>query len=325
VAFVEILLFVIQKAMSRRQSLLHIALAVLVTLASPAAQAARGLDLTRQYLAAYDRNCALRSADARVLRRHNVLFVPGYLAGRNPAYFAEQIDWLHSIDVQTTKVAIRAGQSIAINGSIIAATIRNSTKPVILITHSKGSVDALEALRTEPALQAKVRAWVSLQGVFFGSPLADILLDGTLLNPVISDTILGFLGGTRQSAEDLTTKAALAYYRKHRTAISTVLRKVRSIAFASNLDGAEAARVKSLLEIPHELMRHEGIPNDGLVPVDSAVLPGMDFVKVSGVDHIAPVMPALQDFDRIGMTKTLLSLVLRAPNTVPFRNSVCRN
>lgn len=311
--------------MSCKQSLLQIVLVVLVTVASAAAQAARGLDLTRQYLAAYDHNCNLPSADARVLHRHNVLFVPGYLAGRNPAYFAEQIDWLHSIDVQSTKVAIRAGQSIAINGSIIAAAIRNSTKPVILITHSKGSVDALEALRTAPALQARVRAWISLQGAFFGSPVANILLDGTLLNPVISDTILGFLGGTRQSAEDLTTNTALAYYRKHRIGISTVVRKVRSIAFASDLDGMGAARTNTLLEIPHELMRREGIPNDGLVPVDSAVLPGMDFVKVSGVDHIAPVMPALQHFDRIRMTKILLSLVLRAPNTVAFRNSVCRN
>jgi len=252
------------------------------------------------------------------------LFVPGYLTGRNPAYFADQIDWLHSIDVESTKVAIRAGQSIAINGSIIAAAIRNSTKPVILITHSKGSVDALEALRTKPALQAKVRAWISLQGVFFGSPVADILLDGTLLNPVISDTILGFLGGTRQSAEDLTTNTALAYYRRHRIEISTVVRNVRSIAFASDLDGMGAARINTLLEIPHELMRRVGIPNDGLVPVDSAVLPGMDFVKVSGVDHIAPVMPALQRFNRVRMTKILLSLVLRAPNATPFRDSVCR-
>jgi len=304
--------------------LLPVALVVLVTAASAAAHAQRGLDLTRQYLAAYDHNCALRSADARVLRRHKVLFVPGYLAGRNPAYFAEQIDWLRSIDVESTKVAIRAGQSIAINGSIIAAAIRNSTKPVVLVTHSKGSVDALEALRTEPALQSRVRAWVSLQGVFFGSPVADILLDGTLLSPVISDTILGFLGGTRQSAEDLTTNTALAYYRKHRIGISKVVRKVRSIAFASDLDGMGAARINTLLEIPHELMRREGIPNDGLVPVDSAVLPGMDFVKVSGVDHIAPVMPALRHFDRVRMTKILLSLVLRAPNATPSPNSVCR-
>lgn len=311
--------------MSCKQSLLQIVLVVLMTVASAAAQAARGLDLTRPYLAAYDHNCTLRSADAKILRRHNVLFVPGYLAGRNPVYFAEQMDWLRSLDVESKKVAIRAGRSIAINGSIIAAAIRNSRKPVILITHSKGSVDALEALRTEPVLQAKVRAWVSLQGVFFGSPVADILLDGTLVDPVISSTILGFLGGTRKSAEDLTTRTALAYYRKHPAGISLVVRRVPAIAFSSTLDGAHGPGTTSLFEIPYELMRSKGMPNDGLVPLDSAVLPGMDFVKVSGVDHIAPVMPTLQRFDRVAMTKALLSLVLRAPNGAPLRNSPCSN
>ncbi len=60
-------------------------------------------------------------------------------------------------------------------------------------------------------------------------------------------------------------------------------------------------------------MSRQGIRSDGLVPTEAAVLPGMDFVKVSHVDHIAPVMPALERFDRVRMTQALLLLALRAP------------
>lgn len=307
------------------RSLLQIALIALATVASDVAQAGRGIDLTREYLDAYDRDCALGSADVRVLRGHKVLFVPGYLVGGQPAYFAEQLDWLRSMEIESEKVAIRAGQSIAVNGPIVAAAIRNATKPVILVTHSKGSVDALEALRAEAALRTKVDGWISLQGVFFGSPVADTLLDGTRVSPIISDMILGFLGGTRESAEGLTTRTALAYYRKHETAIALVVGKVPAIAFVSDVARVQGTRTNTLLEIPYDLMRREGILNDGLVPVDSAVLPGMDFVKVSGVDHVAPVMPTLQRFDRVRMTKALLSLMLRAPKGAPPRNLGCND
>jgi len=304
-------------------SLLQVVLIALAAVASDVAQAERGLDRTREYLDAYHRDCALGTADVRALRRYKVLFVPGYLVGGQPAYFAEQLDWLRSMEVESEKVAIKAGQSIATNGPIVAAAIRKSTKPVILITHSKGSVDALEALRVEAALRTKVRAWISLQGVFFGSPVADTLLDGTVVSPIISDMILGFLGGTRESAESLTTRTALAYYRKHDAAISLLVRKVPAIAFVSDLDRVQGARTNTLLEIPYDLMRREGILNDGLVPVDSAVLPGMDFVKVIGVDHIAPVMPTLRRFDRVRMTEALLSLMLRPPKGAPPHKSTC--
>jgi hypothetical protein len=38
----------------------------------------------------------------------------------------------------------------------------------------------------------------------------------------------------------------------------------------------------------------------------------MDYVEVTGVDHVAPVMPALEPFDRVRMTKALL-LAMRGP------------
>jgi hypothetical protein len=297
--------------MCRTRSLFRALVAALALLAATGeARAAGGVDLTNEFLGAYRNDCAIGPAHREMLRRHKVLLVPGYFGNLNPGYFGTQLRWLASIGVEHEKVAVRPGQSVAINAPIVSAAIRDSAKPVVIITHSKGSVDTLEALLAEAELRKKVKGWISLQGAFFGTPVADMLLDGSLLDPVVSSFVLEFFGGTKVAAEGLTTRASRAYYRERVVAIARVVREVPAVAFASALDGEPGAGTRTLLEIPRELMRRDGIRSDGLVPLDSAVLPGMDFVKISGVDHIAPVMPALQSFDRVRMTGALLLLVM---------------
>ena len=304
-----------------RRSLLQVLLFALAMLTGGARAA---LDQTRAYLEFYRSNCAFGVAHVDVLRRHKVLLISGYFGDLDPNYFAEQLQWLASIGVEREKVAVKSRQSVAINAPIIATAIRDSVRPVVLITHSKGSVDTLEALRAEPSLRTKVKGWVSLQGPFFGSPVADMLFDGSRLDPLVVIMILGYFGSTKESAQGLTTAASLAYYHDHKTTIDSVVRDVPAIAFASALDGVPGTPPNTLLEIPRELMERRGIRNDGLVPLDAAVLPGMDFVKISGVDHIAPVMPALQRLDRVRMTKALL-LALRTPFRNLPRDAECKD
>lgn len=276
------------------------------------ARAAEANDLTRPYLNAYNDACAFSTAHAEALRRYQVLLVPGYLSDLNPAHFADHMQWLASLGVAHQKVAIRSGHSAGINGAVIANAIRASIKPVILITHSKGAIDTLDALLTAPPLRAKVAGWIALQGPFFGSPVADKLLDGSLVNPIIANLMLGFFGGTRESAQSLTTSASRAYYRARESAIAQLLRDVPAVAFASIIENAPGAAANTVLYIPHDLLTRDGIRSDGLVPLESAVLPGMDFVRVTAVDHIAPVTSAQQPFDRVRMTQALL-LALRGP------------
>jgi hypothetical protein len=288
------------------------------------AHAAGGVDLSRRYLSDYKDDCAFGPAHINALRRYQVLLVPGYLSDLNPDHFADHMRWLASIGVEHKKLAIRSGHSVDINSAVIVAAIRASAKPVILIAHSKGAVDTLDALLTEPSLRSKVAGWISLQGPYFGSPVADKLLDGTLLNPLFAAVILGFFGGTRDSALGLTTAASQAYYRARTPAIGQLLRDVPAVAFASIIESAPGANANTVLYIPHEMLARDGIRNDGLVPLDSAVLPGMDFIKVSNVDHIAPVTSAQQPFDRVRMTKALLLALPALFRDLP-RDVACTN
>jgi hypothetical protein len=83
------------------------------------------------------------------------------------------------------------------------------------------------------------------------------------------------------------------------------------ISFASWKD-EEHNKIDTLLELPRDYMLSRGLNNDGLVPVESAVLPGSDYIKLRGVDHIVPVMAAdtVLKFDRRRFTKTLLLMIL---------------
>jgi hypothetical protein len=288
---------------------------LLFALAVLPGHALAAVDQTRTYSDAYRSSCAFGSSHVEVLRQHKVLLVSGYFGDFDPNYFADQLKWLAAVGVEREKIAVKSRQSVLINASIIATAIRDSIKPVILITHSKGSVDTLEALRAEPPLRTKVKGWISLQGAFFGSPVADMLLDSSQLDPLVASLILGYLGSTKESAQGLTTSASLAYYRNNKVVIDQAVREVPTIAFASTLDTAPGTRPNTTLEIPHELMARRGLRSDGLIPLDAAVLPGMDFIKVPGVDHIAPVMPARQRLDRVRMTTALL---LALPK--PFRD-----
>jgi hypothetical protein len=293
-------------------------------LLAAAAPAAAGLDLTPAYFKAARSDCSFGASHAALLRRHKVLLVSGYFGDVDPAYFADHMKWLASLGVERERVAVRSRDDIAVNAPIIAAAIRGSDRPVLLITHSKGSVDALEALRTDPTLRAKVKGWISLQGTFLGTPVADMMFDGSLLDPLFAIAILELLGGTRASAQSLTTKASRAYVSGHAAAIDVLLREVPAVAFASALNVKPGGRARTTLEIPYALMSRQGIRNDGLVPIDSAVLPGMDFVRVAGVDHIAPVMPAVEPFDRVRMTKALL-LAMRGPFRALPGNPGCKD
>jgi len=291
------------------RGLLPFALGALVGAAAPVAA---GADLTSQYTESFRRDCAFGAAHTAVLRRHKVLLVSGYFGDVDPKYFADQARWLAALGVEQERVAVKSRDTVAVNAPIVAAAIRASAKPVLLVTHSKGSVDALEALVADASLRAKVKGWISLQGAFLGTPVADWLLDGSLINPLTAIAILEFFGGTKASAQGLTTTASRAWYREHEGAIGAVLRDVPAVAFVSSLDEARGERASSFLEITRQLMANRGIASDGLLPADAAVLPGMDFVRATGIDHIAPVMPALEPLDRVRMTKALL-LTMKGP------------
>jgi pimeloyl-ACP methyl ester carboxylesterase len=283
-----------------------------------------GTDLTNDFLAALKTpGQGLGEARTLELRECKVLLVRGFMTGGYVEpfevfgrkvwigrYFNDQKEVLRELGVDFAMADIDSVMPPAHNAAKVAAEIRAAGKPVIIISHSDGGMYALRALVESTDLAPMVRGFISLQTPFGGSPVADYVKDNKLLSAAMS-RVLGHFGATLESLESLTPERRGAFQAANRDAINRVVSSVNIISFASWKE-EKNMKLDTLLELPRDFMIKRGLKNDGLVPVDSAILPGSDYIKVEGVDHVVPVMSAdmVLKLDRRAFTRALLALTI---------------
>ncbi|HNW44597.1 MAG TPA: hypothetical protein PKI19_08835 [Elusimicrobiales bacterium] len=295
-----------------------------VTAPAPAARL-RGGDATAEYQAALaGADAALTPELVNELRKYKVLLVPGLFSNvdktklpvvgifcspeAKPRY-QEHMALLKSLGVEVEQLKLQTESSIQTNAPGIAAAIKASSKPVILMGSSKAGLDTLEALVSEKALLAKVRGVVMLQVPFYGTPVADAIVAKKKVGTVLAK-ILNRLGGSLDSLRNLTMKDREIYMRENSAAIAEVAATVPVISVATWADPVEKGERDTGLKPLRNYMLKRGLKNDGLVPVDSAVMPGSDVIKIAGADHGATAQPTKLKFDRVAFTKAVLIMML---------------
>ena len=284
-------------------------------LAYAAAEASRGPD--RKLLPRLPEPVAAR------LREGQVLFVGGLLKQIAQAlsailaqpigltgYFGEQIDALKAQGIATHDLDVHSEADIATNAATIAAAIRAAPGPVTLVTHSKGSLDTLAALMSEPDLctPRRVRGWVSLQAPFYGSPLADLNTGDAVRREITSYLLEKGFGGSPDTLLELRVSSRRVYQRVHASAIRSVVSTVPTVCYGSDLAEGQL----SLFRVSWLICGLAGEPrNDGLVGIHSARLPGAAMVTETGVDHAMAVIAVPGSrFDPATCLTALLSLVV---------------
>ena len=253
------------------------------------------------------------------LRSYKVVVVPSYLSGllidagefRLTDYFRTQVDALKADGIEAEIAPVDTEQSVAENGRRLAAHVAASTRPVCFISHSKGGLDTLEfLLRATPQYRRQIACWVALQAPFAGSPVADLIV-GEHWTRGITEPALRALGGSGQSLDDLTVATRTEYMNKYAQYIESIGKFLPIIVLSTYLDGS---RTPSLHFAPsHRWMKTQGWQNDGLVPLNSALLPGARYVVLPGLDHTDTVArkPFLGNpIDRVLLWKALLYLAL---------------
>jgi len=255
------------------------------------------------------------------LRKCKVLLVRGFMTGgyvtstnflgmRMGAYFQDQMKVLKAIGVDYEISDIDSVMSPAHNAAKVAREIEASDKPVIIISHSDGGMYVIEALMKNRGLLSKVRGFISLQTPFRGSPVADYVRENSILMGFMSKLLRHF-GGTVDSLFSLGSEERNRFQDSNQAAIREIIAKVKIISFAS-WKAEEKHKMDTMLEIPRDFMLKSGIASDGLVPVESAILPGSDYVAIFGIDHIVSVMnnDSVLKCDRARLTRTLLLMIL---------------
>lgn len=283
-----------------------------------------GADLTEDYLSALKApGQGLGKKEILELRKCKVLLVRGFMTGGYVEpfeimgkkiwigrYFNDQKEALKELGVDFSMADIDSVMPPAHNAAKVAAEIRAAGKPVIIISHSDGGMYALQALVENPDLAPLVRGFISLQTPFGGSPVADYVRSNKILSAAMS-RILGHFGGTLEAFESLLPEKRDAFQQANLGAINAVVSRVNIISFAS-WKAEENGKLDTLLEIPRDFMLKKGFKNDGLVPLDSAILPGSDYIKAEDVDHVVPVMSTdlVLNFDRRAFTLALLGMII---------------
>ena len=288
----------------------------------------RGPDRTAEYEAFLDADnfddALVDSRFAEILpevRRYRVLIVPSYLSDTAfeankhgmADYFVRHVKWLGEAGIDVEVVAIESEAPVAENATRVASAVREAEKPVCLLTHSKGGLDALDFLIHAGADErAKIACWISLQAPFKGTPLADVVATTPVLGDLAGAVLLA-LGGDAESLRDLTTESRSKYMTENAPAIRHIVATMPVMCFASTVETPEAGLVSAFMALTLGYLQGESIPSDGVVPTDSAILPGANHVIARNVDHNASVatpLAASRTVDSERLLKVLFVLLL---------------
>jgi hypothetical protein len=244
----------------------------------------------------------------RVLLAYGLLGdVMARLAPLGLDYMGRQLAWLRR-DLGATAEVVRlpTAAPVAENGARLAGVIAGDPRPAVVIGHSKGGVEALAAL-LDPQAAARCAAFLALQSPFFGSPVADAVCAARPLHMAAGGTLRALRIGTGAAILDLTTAVRTAWMTAHAAEVAALVARLPVLTAATFLDDAATGPDRRHLPLVRWVAQRAG-PNDGLVPVASALVPGAMQVVLPGVHRT--LVAAAPHRDPVGQLRMLLGRVL---------------
>ena len=225
--------------------------------------------------------------------KYRYLLVPGISWDALHDYFGPNVRRLRERGLDARLVETDPLGTTAENAEAVRREIAASDKPVVLIGHSKGGLDALKALALHPELQSKVAKLIAIQSPYRGSAIADLLLSQRslyaatlaytrMINPRRLLSLLPFFRSG--SVAELTP----AGRREANAAAPPLRRGLKVYSVASRIDDDTAVNFL-LLAASTALKKLSGRPNDGLVAPEDAVLPGSRYALLEHVGHFDTV------------------------------------
>jgi hypothetical protein len=254
------------------------------------------------------------------IRASRILFVPALFAGvaltvsrlRLFDYLTEQVRQLRGEGFEADIADIDTGARIERNAAHLAELLTASHRPTWVVTHSKGGLDMLHALVTHPESRRFVDGWIAFQSPFMGSPVADVV-SGSARARKISRGALKLIGRDLEVIDDLRTDTRAHYIDQRTAKIAALVRDVPVVCVASTAEKGLGASWRPSRPMAR-WMNTLDLKNDGLVPVNSAVLPGARYVVLEGLAHgelAARRVWSSRAFDHVDLLKALFALALR--------------
>lgn len=239
------------------------------------------------------------------------LAVGGLLSGAAPKelYFDQNLDALKDAGMQVGRVPVDTDMGVEHNAAIVRDAVleaAKSGKKVVLIGHSKGGLDSAAALSMYPEIRDSVRALVTIQSPYGGSPMAQDLLDNPLVRFGLGGAVEA-LGGSIQAGEDLTYDSRQKFLAEHPMPAGIPTVSMASTSFNPT---------SPLFAFQEYMQQRYGVKSDGLVLPQDAFIPGSKSVTLHGLDHLDSTMTNPNPFKPYkpqDLTLSLVAMALRMP------------
>ena len=234
-------------------------------------------DVTRRFTDVYRR----ASAGAPVLPAEAAdlvyLVVPGAMGRQVPRYMKKTCRHLESLGLEVHRSRINTAAGVADNAATLRREIlalARGKRSVVLVTHSKGGVDALAADALYREIRPLVRARVLMQPPWDGTPIAEMLDNG------VSRLALRLIGGSGALIGDLQGEARQRFSLAHR-----ISHAIPTVTLATSQSGWSA-----LTPVAAIVRWRGGGASDGVVPARSQEVPGSHVVRLDRLDHWSSVL-----------------------------------
>ena len=251
----------------------------------------------------------------------DVFFVPGLASdcvGQAAAVEAELKQGLDRAGYRLWAVPVNGLSGSVTNASRIRDVVvspgrAGPPRKAVVVGHSKGVVDTLEALARFPELHGRIVAVVSLAGAVGGSPLAD-RAPAALLELAARTPGLECKESQRDALVDLSPAVRQLWLARNRLP--------SDVRFYSIVALPMPDRVSSGLQVPYRLLGRIDRRNDGNLIFYDQVVPGSTLLAYANADHWAvmtdlaasanPLVRSLadrNDFPRLAMLEAALRFI----------------
>ena len=223
-------------------------------------------------------------------------------------YMKSQAAWLRrDIGAEVSVVRLATAAAVADNAHRIAEVLCQDERPAVVIAHSKGGLETLTALMNRRAAQ-RCAAFIAIQSPFLGSPVADFLVAAAPLHATVKGSLRLLRAGSGAGLHDLTTAARQSWMERHRDQIAGLVENIPTVCCATAVSKSTIGPDRRYLALARWIERQGFGPNDGMVPVSSALLPGARHWVLGG-GHRGTVSKG-RGRDPVGLLRRLLALAL---------------
>jgi len=232
--------------------------------------------------------CVLEKGPDMLPLRHSYLLVPGLCGDLLPGYFSDTLSRFSALGVKAAMSSIDSTAGVCENAAAVRRDVLDlhsaTGKPVVIIGHSKGGLDAAAALALyEAEIVPCTRGLITVQSPYGGTPIASDLLADAAVSDWLEDAMRRYIRTDSQAVRDLTHESRRNFLEEHPLPAS-----VPCVSFHSATDGGGSVCGATAAYINGRY----GEESDGLVTRRDAEVPGSWVVRYrEEMDHTVPVFP----------------------------------